>query len=153
MMAWTLFRRFEIRRLRGFPKGFGLPDWEACFACQSCWRPTYDDSKRPWKVWNRFVTHVSGGLLTGRDVKKPAGQGMWSETVRRTGPREIGPYEQEAIRVMRADAANVRERFKRRRMQRWRRRGEPETGKTAMVRPFLGVEKAIAEPVGLRREG
>jgi len=43
------------------------------FACKTCWNPIYFKSTSPADLWNLFVTHISGGLLTGREVPRPRG--------------------------------------------------------------------------------
>lgn len=43
------------------------------FACRDCWQPVFTDGVNPNETWNLFVTHMSGGLLTGHDVPRPRG--------------------------------------------------------------------------------
>ena len=48
------------------------------FACARCWRVKGFSLLRG-RGWNEFITHVSGGLLYGREVKKPE----WLREVRK----------------------------------------------------------------------
>lgn len=41
------------------------------FACHHCWRVSYT-SLVGYNGWNNFVTHLSGGLLYGREVERPS---------------------------------------------------------------------------------
>jgi hypothetical protein len=43
-------------------------------ACRHCWR-VRNGGAAERHGWNEFVTHLSGGLLYGREVKRPAGFG------------------------------------------------------------------------------
>lgn len=43
------------------------------FACRDCWQPVFTDGVNPNETWNLFVTHMSGGLMTGSDVPRPRG--------------------------------------------------------------------------------
>lgn len=43
------------------------------FACEACWRPVRPPHRDVEATWNLFVTQVSGGLLRGADVARPAG--------------------------------------------------------------------------------
>lgn len=80
---WTLGR--AINDLSGFdmPEDSGLAgQWVPAltdpskatgprnFACRDCWKV-----RRAWMAhymgWNDFITHISGGLLYGRDVPRP----------------------------------------------------------------------------------
>ncbi|MBC8106018.1 MAG: hypothetical protein H7Z14_05470 [Anaerolineae bacterium] len=42
------------------------------FACKSCHRVHYINCTRPGAAWNEFITHLTGGLLFGHEVKRPA---------------------------------------------------------------------------------
>lgn len=46
------------------------------FACHHCWQPRYDTCVGN-QAWNLFVTQLSGGLLYGREVKRPADQPLF----------------------------------------------------------------------------
>ena len=41
------------------------------FACKKCWNPVYVKHTDPADLWNLFVTHITAGVLTGRDVPRP----------------------------------------------------------------------------------
>ncbi len=41
-----------------------------CFACSTCWR-VRNFSLCDYRGWNEFVSYLSGGLLFGREVKRP----------------------------------------------------------------------------------
>lgn len=48
------------------------PDERRCrFACRECNR-VYDFASQVTNAWNHVVSHLSGGLLYGREVKRPA---------------------------------------------------------------------------------
>jgi hypothetical protein len=156
MMAWTLLRRFDVRKIAGFPSDFGVLEWESCFACQSCWRPTYDDTKRPWKVWNRFVTHVSGGLLTGRDVKKPTGKGRWDEIVEPLKGHNEKWYSLPEVRELRRDNHETHRAFVARRpllRKRFaeRKRRKLEAAKVEAQHPFADVDSAVVTSEELKK--
>ncbi|MCZ6834655.1 MAG: hypothetical protein O7G85_02680 [Planctomycetota bacterium] len=49
------------------------------FACAHCWKPIATDTGNHGgtEAWNLFVSHVSGGLLYGHEVKRPQGMGLF----------------------------------------------------------------------------
>jgi len=53
----------------------GEPWWDVsgCYpACARCWGLRFDNPRSvPGEAWNRFVTVISGGLLYGREVRRP----------------------------------------------------------------------------------
>jgi hypothetical protein len=55
-------RLFPLLDFFSLPRGF---------ACAHCWKPIFTAATTPDAVWNLFVTHMTAGLLQGRNIPRP----------------------------------------------------------------------------------
>lgn len=68
--VWTLAKHLG----QEMPIAMPALDPAACFfACADCWRVVRPFVASPRASWNAFVTHITAGLLTGREVERPPG--------------------------------------------------------------------------------
>lgn len=109
MPVWTLGK--AINDLSGFdmPEDSGLAgQWVPAlhdasaatgpksFACRTCWKV-----RRAWMAhymgWNDFITHISGGLLYGRDVPRPPEYPLEAIRYPKKGPKTKKKVTQQRI--------------------------------------------------------
>lgn len=64
----------------GLPSQVGMGEADFRFACEKCvgWQGYQGSQRRPSFVWNKFVRHISGGLLFGHEVERPEGVCEWT---------------------------------------------------------------------------
>lgn len=64
------------------------------FACKSCWGVRTAVMSHPSHGWNDFITQISGGLLSGCDVKRPLEE---FPLVRRRRPNKLRKREAKSL--------------------------------------------------------
>lgn len=67
---WTLQQALELPDPIDLPRP---PAWRPRFACKQCWQPQYFAATAVDEAWNQFITHITAGVLVGREVARPRG--------------------------------------------------------------------------------